>query len=151
MSASLIVLWDDYEIQENWEDFTAQGMFTNHDPENGRTLYGAEIMVSSKMRRHGVGKKIYEVRRDLVKDLELKRIRAGARLRNFKQYFEKFSAHEYVSKVIAGEILDPTLSFQLRQGFRVIAVVSDYLADDPESLGKAAIIEWKNPLQDQLT
>ncbi|MFZ0429349.1 MAG: carbon-nitrogen hydrolase, partial [Acidobacteriota bacterium] len=40
---------------------------------------------------------------------------------------------------------DPTLTFQLRHGFRVLGVVSDYLKNDPESLGHAALIEWLNP------
>ena len=44
-----------------------------------------------------------------------------------------------------GEIKDPTLSFQLREGFDVIAVVAGYLRNDPESLGFAAVIEWLNP------
>ena len=34
--------------------------------------------------------------------------------------------------------------FKLKQGFRIIAVVDDYLDHDRESLGKAAIIEWLN-------
>ena len=55
------------------------------------------------------------------------------------------SAKEYVEKIVAGEIKDPTLSFQLREDFKILAVVSDYLEHDRESLGKAAIIEWKNP------
>lgn len=150
MSASLIILWNDYEISENWEEFTANGMFTNHDPVNGKTLYGAEIMVSSQTRRKGVGKKLYKARRKLVRDLGLLRIRAGARLRNYHRFADKFSAKEYVELVIEGKIKDPTLSFQIKQGFQVIAVVSGYLPDDGESLGKAAIIEWKNHLISQV-
>ena len=145
MSASLIVLWDDYEIRETWEDFTDKGLFTNHDPENGRTLYGAEVMVSAHERRKGIGKKIYKARRKIVEDLELLRIRAGARLINYHKYADRFSAAEYVAQILKGEIDDPTLTFQLKQGFRVIAVVSGYLENDRESLGKAAIIEWLNP------
>lgn len=145
MSASLVVFWEDYEIQENWEDFTDKGLFTNHDIKNGRTLYGAEVMVSGKIRRKGIGKKLYKARRKLVKELDLLRIRAGARLINFNRFANEFSARQYVDQILEGKIKDPTLSFQLKQGFEVIAVVSDYLPDDPESLGKAAIIEWKNP------
>lgn len=144
MAASLIVLWDDYDIRENWEDFTANGMFTNHDAENGRTLYGAEVMVSQKQRRSGIGKRLYKARRELVEKMNLLRIRAGARLRNYHRYADKMPAEEYVAKIIKGEIKDPTLSFQIRQGFRIIAVVDDYLEHDRESLGKAAIIEWLN-------
>jgi len=55
------------------------------------------------------------------------------------------SAGEYVHCVVREECKDPTLSFQLRNGFHVLAVVSDYLLHDPESLGYAAIIEWLNP------
>ena len=144
MSASLIILWDDYEMEESWHDFTDGGKFTNHDAENGRTLYGAEVMVAPDRRGKGIGKKIYLARRELVENLGLLRIRAGARLRNYHRYASEFSAEEYVRKVIKGEIGDPTLSFQLRQNFKVIAVVSGYLENDAESLGKAAIIEWIN-------
>src|SRR5262249_10234802 len=41
---------------------------------------------------------------------------------------------------------DQTLSFQLHEGFHVLAVVPHYLSDDPDSLGYAALIEWLNPL-----
>jgi GNAT superfamily N-acetyltransferase len=145
MAASLIVLWDDYDIRENWEDFTNNGMFTNHDAENGRTLYGAEVMVSQGKRRAGIGKKLYAARRELVEKMNLLRIRAGARLRNYHRFADKIPPEEYVAKILKGEIKDPTLSFQIKQGFRIIAVVDDYLDHDRESLGKAAIIEWLNP------
>lgn len=144
MAASLILLWDDYEMKANWRDFTDSGMFTNHDPVNGRTLYGAEVMVHPAIQRAGIGKKLYLARRELTERLGLLRIRAGARLRNYHRYAAQMSAEEYVIRVINGEIGDPTLSFQLRQGFHVLAVVSDYLRHDPESLGYAAVIEWIN-------
>ncbi len=32
MAASLIVLWDDYEIRASWRDFTDHGTFRNHNP-----------------------------------------------------------------------------------------------------------------------
>jgi hypothetical protein len=54
------------------------------------------------------------------------------------------SPEEYVKKVEAKELRDPTLSFQLRHGFKPIAVVSGYLQHDDESLGFAAVIEWLN-------
>ena len=145
MAASLIVLWDDYDFSTPWRDFTARGMFTNHDPLNGRTLYGAEIMVHPAWQGRGVGSALYAAREDLVRRLGLLRIRAGARLRGYHRYAETMSAEDYVARVARGELRDPTLSFQLRRGFRVLAVTSDYLRQDPESLGKAAVIEWLNP------
>ncbi|MEO8336426.1 MAG: hypothetical protein ABI664_15710 [bacterium] len=144
MSASLIVLWDDYELNTSWRDFTDAGMFTNHDPSRGRTLYGAEIMVDTSLRGHGIGSAIYSARAELVRRLGLLRIRAGARLRDYAPYAATMSASEYVRAAVKGEITDRTLSFQLRRGFQVIGVVNDYLHNDPESLGNAAVIEWVN-------
>lgn len=143
MAASLIVLWDDYDIDTSWRDMTDGGMFTNYDP-TGHTLYGAEVMVHPEMQRRGVGRKIYAARKELTRRLNLKRIRAGARLRGYHRYASELTADEYVRKVVKREIADPTLSFQLKAGFRVIAVVSGYLQHDPESLGYAAVIEWLN-------
>lgn len=145
MAASLVINWDDYDLTETWKDFTDNGMFTNHDPKHGKTLYGAEVMVHPQWQGHGVGKKLYAARRQLAQNLKLLRIRAGARLRNYHQYAKKMSAKEYVIKVVHEEIGDPTLTFQLHQGFHVIAVVPGYLPNDPESLGYAAVIEWLNP------
>jgi predicted N-acetyltransferase YhbS len=145
MAASLIVLWDDYEFDTDWRDFTAHGMFTNHDPARGRTLYAAEVMVDPELQGKGIGRQLYAARRELVTRLGLRRIRAGARLRGYHRYASDMSPREYVTRVERGELSDPTLSFQLGRGFRVLAVVSGYLRHDPESLGYAAVIEWLNP------
>ncbi len=144
MTASLIVLWDDYEMTSSWRDFTDHGMFTNHDPARGRTLYGAEVMVHPELQGRGVGSRLYEARRDLVARLGLLRIRAGARLRGYHRYADRMSAEEYAIEVARRTISDPTVSFQLRRGFHILAVVPGYLRNDPESLGHAAVIEWLN-------
>lgn len=143
MAASLRIRWDDYNVHQSWREFTENGTFANHDPE-GRTLYGAEVMVDPTLQRSGVGSKLYAARRELVERLGLLRIRAGARLRGYGKVAHRMSAEDYVVRVIRGEMKGPTLSFQLKHGFRVIAVVSDYLKQDPESLGYAAVIEWIN-------
>ncbi|MEO6056991.1 MAG: hypothetical protein ABIQ49_09145 [Gemmatimonadales bacterium] len=80
-----------------------------------------------------------------MRRLGLLRIRAGARLRGYHHHVGTHSPEEYVACVVRGELGDPTLSFQIRQGFRVLAVVSGYLRNDPESGGHAAVIEWLNP------
>jgi len=144
MAASLIVPWDDYDLQMNWQDFTNNGMFTNHDPIRGRTLYSAEVMVSPTRQRQGIGSKLYDSRLELTRRLRLLRIRAGGRLRSYHRYADRMSAEGYVVQVVRGEIKDPTLSFQLKCGYHVLAVVPDYLPKDPESLGWVAVIEWIN-------
>lgn len=146
MAASLIVLWDDYDTTSSWRTFTDGGMFTNHDPERGRTLYGAEVMVHPQLQGRGIGSALYAARQATVQRLGLLRIRAGARLRGYSRFADRETAEEYVSRVVAGTEVDATLSFQLRHGFHVLAVAPEYLHHDPESLGFAAVIEWINRL-----
>jgi GNAT superfamily N-acetyltransferase len=144
MAACLIILWDDYSITSSWRDFTDHGMFTNHDPYRGRTLYGAEIMILPNLQRRGAGTRLYAARRELAERLGLLRIRATSRLRGYHRYAGRMSPEDYVAEVVQGRIKDPTLSFQLKNGFEVLAVVSGYLRKDPESLGFGAVIEWIN-------
>lgn len=143
MAASLIVYWDDYDFSTGWKDFTAGGTFSNHDPERGHTLYGAEVMVDPDRQGQGIGKALYAARQDLAESLGLWRIRAGARLRGYHAHRD-LTPEAYVDRVVAGTLHDPTLTFQLRRGFQVLGVVSGYLRHDPESLGYAAVIEWLN-------
>jgi hypothetical protein len=120
-------------------------MFTNHDAEHGHTLYGAEAIVDPTLQGHGIGGRLYAARRELVERLGLLRIRGGARLRSYHRYASRMSPADYVVKVVHGLIDDQTLSFQLHEGFHVLAVVPHYLSGDPETLGYAALIEWLNP------
>lgn len=145
MAASLIVLWDDYSMDTSWRAFTADGTFRNHDPDRGRTLYGAEVMVAPELQGQGIGKQLYRERCKLVERRGLLRIRAGARLAGYHRHAETMTPERYTRGVVSGELADPTLSFQLSQGFEVIGVAPNYLHHDPESLGHAAVIEWLNP------
>ena len=144
-AASLVVLWDDYRLDDSWRDFTDGGMFRNHDPEKGHTLYGAEVMSHPAHRGQGVGKALYAARRDLVRRRGLWRIRAGARLCGYHRVADRMSPEDYLAAVAEHRLTDPTLTFQLAQGFRPMALVRNYLRHDPESLGHAVVIEWINP------
>ena len=144
-AACLILNWDNYTFQDNWRDMTDGGLFTNHDPTNGRTLYGAEVMVHPSAQGKGAGGLLYEARVTLMQRLRLLRIRAGARLIGYGKLASQMTAQEYVLEVVQRRIVDPTLSFQLNRGFQVLAITSAYLRHDPESLGYAAVIERINP------
>jgi GNAT superfamily N-acetyltransferase len=143
-AASLIVCWDDYDTQDNWRDFTDNGRFTNHDPEYGHTLYAADVMVDPDYQGKGIGKLIYGARDRLLRGRSLLRIRAGARLQGYHRYHEEMPVEEYVRRVVAGELADSTLTFQLKRGFKVIGVVHGYMRHDPLSMGYAAVIEFLN-------
>jgi hypothetical protein len=56
----------------------------------------------------------------------------------------EMSAEEYVERVVAGELSDPTLSFQLAHGFEVRGMLEGYLDDEADD-GWAALIVWESP------
>lgn len=143
ISTLVVNMGSDPLRHHTWSGVTDSGYFTSHDP-NGDTLYGADIYVHPKTRGLGVGAKLYEARRQLCKKLNLRRILAGGRLWNYSEHADKMSAHEYAQRVVAGEFRDLVLSFQLREGFNLRGVMSNYLRD-PKSHNHSSLIEWLNP------
>lgn len=144
MCASLVIRWSAEYRFARYEDMTADLTFDNHDPD-GDTLYGAEVMVDPRRRGLGIGKKLYAARRTLARRLGVACIRAGARLPSYRTHSKEMSAREYVDRVARGELGDPTLSFQIKQGFEVVGVIPGYMPGDRQSHGYAALIEWRNP------
>ncbi|XHC26092.1 GNAT family N-acetyltransferase [Phycisphaerales bacterium ac7] len=143
--SGLVIDWDKQADTSSWNALTADGFYTNHDPIEGGTLFAADVMVRPGFQGRGIGRRLYDRGRfDLARQLGLRRIVAGSRLRGYHRYASKMSAEEYTAEVSAGRLNDPTLSFQLHLGFRVTSVIGDYFANDPESRGFAAIIEWVN-------
>jgi predicted amidohydrolase/GNAT superfamily N-acetyltransferase len=142
--ASLIVnVGRDPLRPHTYTGMTDGGYFHNHDRQ-GDTLYGADVYVHPDYRGRGVGAALYEARRHLCRELNLRRILAGGRLWNYSEHASKMSPEEYVAKVEAGELRDLVLSFQLREGFAVRGVLKNYL-NDPKSLNSASLVEWLNP------
>ncbi|GHC07416.1 bifunctional GNAT family N-acetyltransferase/carbon-nitrogen hydrolase family protein [Cerasicoccus arenae] len=122
---------------------TDGGYFHNHDP-RGDTLYGADVYVDPDTRGQGVGAALYEARRRLCRDLNLRRILAGGRLWNYSDHASEMTPDEYARRVEEGELKDLVLSFQLREGFILRDILKNYLPD-PNSLNNASLIEWLNP------
>ncbi len=142
--ATLIVdLSRDPHRLHTWAGITDSGYFNNHNPE-GDTLYGGDVYVDPNCQRMGVGSALYEARRKLCQRLNLRRILAGGRLVKYNEYRDSISAEEYAQRVVQGEINDPVLSFQLKQGFILRGVLPNYLPD-AKSCNYASLIEWLNP------
>ena len=143
-ASSLIVLWDDWSESHNWKEITGAGTFANHNP-HGRTLYGAEIFVDPTLRGEGIGHLLYEGRRALCRAMNLKRIIACGRLPGYHHYVDEISAEFYAQKVVWGDLTDPVLSFQIKEGFSYCRIMENYIPEDNESCGNAALIVWLNP------
>jgi ribosomal protein S18 acetylase RimI-like enzyme len=141
-SSSLVIsLPSDYE-DHTWKQATANGMFTNHTL-NGDSLYGADVSTHPDSRGLGIASMLYDARRELAIKLNLRRIIAGGRLFNYCEYADKMSAQEYAEKVVKEEIRDLVLSFQLKNGFKLIKILPNYIRDS-RSMNYATFIEWIN-------
>ncbi len=143
-AGSLIVKWDDWAESHTWREITGAGTFEHHDP-RGRTLYGAEVFVDPAMQGSGLGHLLYEARRTLCRTMNLKRIIACGRLPGYHLHMGDLSAEGYAQRVVWGDLRDPVLSFQLREGFSYCGVIEGYIPEDAESCGYASIIVWLNP------
>lgn len=142
-SSSLIISLKPTYREHTWYEVTGYGMFNNHN-HLGDSLYGADISTHPKFQRQGIGTMLYEARKDLVYKFNLKRMILGGRLYNYYKYAERMTALQYVQNVISGNFSDPVLSFQLKNGFRFIKILPDYLYDE-RSLNYATFLEWVNP------
>lgn len=143
-ASSLVITWDDWGEHHTWDEITASGSFDSHNP-MGRTLYGAEVFVNTELRGSGIGHALYEGRRRICREMNLKRIIACGRMPGYHRFADRMTAEEYAKRVIWGDISDPVLGFQLHEGFSYCGTVHGYLPEDAESLGNASLIVWLNP------
>ncbi len=117
--------------------------FRTHDP-NGAYYYGADISVHPDYRGRGIGKLIYRARMDLLRRYNRRGIVAGGLIPGYADYKATMSVQEYVDRVVAGELTDATLTFQLKQGFVVRGLLENYIVDSASD-NWATLIVWENP------
>jgi len=142
-ASSLIVTMEDYDDNHTWTEIADNGYITNHDPE-GDTLYGIEVMVDPEFQGLKLGRRLYEMRKELCESLNLKQILIGARIPNYHLYAEDLGVRAYIKRVVDKKIKEGVLTFQISQGFSIKKIVKDYLPSDRESMGYGIIMEWAN-------
>lgn len=130
-------------IYDSYYEIIDDGKFSKHDYE-GDTLYGIEVFVHPDYRSLRLGRRLYDSRKELCEELNLKSIVAGGRIPNYFNYAEEMSPRVYIEKVKRKEIFDPTLTFQLSNDFHVKKILKNYLPEDSESMEFATLLEWNN-------
>jgi len=131
------------ERRHTFDEIIGKDNFETHD-DNGDTLYGIELLVHPEYRNMRLGRRLYDARKELCEHLNLRSIVIGGRIPNYKKYAKEMTPSLYIEKVRMREIYDPTLSFQLSNGFSPKRILSDYLAGDKESMDYAVLLEWAN-------
>ncbi|MCF4010058.1 bifunctional GNAT family N-acetyltransferase/carbon-nitrogen hydrolase family protein [Rheinheimera sp. UJ63] len=140
---SLIIDYSKFSDEHTYEQIVTGFSFNNHDP-HGDILYGIEVFIHPDYRGLRLARRLYDVRKELCENLNLRAIMAGGRMPNYNEHAEKLSAKQYIEKVKSKQIYDPVLSFQLANGFHVRKLLKGYLRGDTESQEYATLLEWAN-------
>lgn len=140
---AVVVDYDKFGDKHTYTEITGNAYATTHDPK-GDVLYGIDIFADPEYREMRLGRRLYEARKELCQNLNLRAIMAGGRIPGYKDYSQEMSPQKYIEKVKNKIIYDPILSFQLSNDFEVKQVLKGYLPEDKESQGYATLLEWFN-------
>jgi predicted amidohydrolase/ribosomal protein S18 acetylase RimI-like enzyme len=136
--------YDRFSRSHTYDDLIGRRNRIRHDPE-GDALYGMDVFVARKYRDLRLGRRLYDARKELCRNLNLRAILAGGRIIRYHEHAE-LSPADYIDAVRGKEIHDPILSFQLANDFEVKRLMKGYLPEDKKSLGYATLLEWNNIL-----
>ncbi len=140
---SIIVKYDDFKGQYTYEQVTGDYKFTTHD-NDGDVLYGIEVFIKPKYRGMRLGRRLYDYRKELCENMNLRGIAFGGRIPGYHNHAKDMSPKEYIEKVRMKEINDPVLNFQMSNDFHVSRVLKNYLDGDKASMEYGVLLEWDN-------
>ena len=143
MASGIFVDYDISDPQHDMTDVVGETGVDNHDPD-GDWYYGIDIAVHPEYRGQGIASRLYDLRKQVVIDNNKRGIIAGGIIPGFADHKGVMSAEQYVRDVAAGKLVDPTLTAQIRNGFEVMGVISDYMHDETTD-NWASFIVWRNP------
>lgn len=116
---------------------------SKHMPD-GEYYYGSDIGVDPDYQGRGIARQLYNYRKDIVRRYNKKGFVAAGVLPGYANHWDEMDIQTYVDKVIAGELFDPTLTVQLRNGFEVRGLIKDFYIF-PRSRNWSTLIVWDNP------
>lgn len=140
---SIIVNEKLVDSHHTYLEVTDHYQFGSHN-KNGQILYGIDVFIKPEFRGLRLGRRLYDFRKDLCEDLNLKAIVFGGRIPKYHLYADQLSPKDYIRKVQNKEINDPVLNFQLSNDFRPIRILKNYLEGDLDSHDYAVLLQWNN-------
>ena len=143
LGSGFLIDFDFAQPNHSFQEIIAGGFYTHHDPD-GDWYYGGDISVHPDYRGRGIARQLYDARKEVVKRLNRRGIVAGGLTPTYADYKDEVDYDAYIAKVKSGEIFGSTLSVQLRNGFRVVDILEDYIEDEASD-NRATLIVWDNP------
>lgn len=115
------------DIQHTYLEAIDYGWLSHHDP-HGDWLYGVDVSVHPNYRGLRIGRRLYDARHRLARQLNLRGEIAGALMPNYVHHTH-LSVAQYALRVWQGVLHDPTLSMQIKNGFRPRGILYDHISD----------------------
>ncbi|MEO5648937.1 MAG: bifunctional GNAT family N-acetyltransferase/carbon-nitrogen hydrolase family protein [Ginsengibacter sp.] len=141
---SIIVDYSRFGDAHTYRQITGNYTFDTHDPANGDVLYGIEIFIHPEYRGLRLGRRLYDARKELCEQMNLRAIVFGGRIPEYHKCADTLTPKEYIQKVKRKEIYDPVLTFQLSNDFHVKKVLKNYMPEDIQSKEFATLLQWDN-------
>ncbi|MEP0071567.1 MAG: carbon-nitrogen hydrolase family protein [Marinomonas sp.] len=143
IALSVQVKYQRFSNPHTYDDLVDQKENILNDP-NGDAMYGLDALIAPEYRGYRLGRRLYEARKELCRQHNLRAILAGGRIPSYYQHAHELSPAEYLEAVREKKIYDPILTFQLSNDFQVTRLLKRYLPEDEKSQGYATLLEWKN-------
>ncbi len=141
MTTTIRLNFDFDHIDHTFADIIAGGWCTTHKPD-GAWLYGIDVGVHPAYRGRGIGKALYEVRQGVVHRHGLKGQVTVGMMSGFREMKSRISAIDYYEKLVAGEVWDPTVSMQIKTGFKPRGLLPGYV-NDPVCDNWGVLLVWE--------
>lgn len=143
VALTVCVTYDRFSNPHQYDDLLGQRDVILNEAD-GDALYGLDVLIHPDYRGYRLGRRLYDARKELCIQLNLKAILAGGRIVNYHRYADEITASQYLERVRRREIYDPILTFQLANDFTVRRLLYKYLPEDKKSHGYATLLEWSN-------
>ncbi len=140
---SIIINYEKFGDNHTYEQIVDNYKFRTHDSD-GNVLYGIEVFVHPDYRGMRLARRLYQARKELCENLNLRSIVFGGRMTRYSEYADKLTPKEYIEEVKDNSIYDKVLNFQLSNDFHVKKILRNYLQNDSSSKDYAALMEWNN-------
>lgn len=147
---SILIDQSKFNAAHTYREITDNYSFSS-DIGSGDVLYGIDVFVHPEFRGLRLGRRMYDYRKEMAENKNLKSIIFGGRIPNYHAVSHELTPKEYIQKVKNREIHDPVLNFQLANDFHPVKVIKGYLEGDNASNEYAVLMEWDNIYYEEKT
>ena len=141
MTSTIRLHFDFEHTDHTFADIIQGGWLTSHQPD-GPWLYGADIGTHPDARRLGIGRALYEARRAVVRKFSLRGQVTVGMMSGYGAVSAEMSPEDYFERLCQGHVTDPTVSAQMKVGFKPRKLLRNYL-NDPVCQNCGILLVWE--------